>query len=207
MAIEGALATGPTRTVKVQISDGHVPGTYTINLETTQIPGTLAGLAGTLLAARLNIISAVVSVGGDRTMRNIFDVVPLDGRVLDSTDEAELGALAVDFLLGRRSLGTELGDVKSLLEHDHEVVPQVDVSTDSDLTTGINISCADRPGLLYDVVSTLTAHGLCTSSLSVHTYRGRASHAFRVVDAERKPMRNASLLQAVRKDLLKVATA
>lgn len=197
-SLAGALM---ARSVDVSVRPSHATDVWTVSFRTEARPGTLAALAGTLTAAGLDIVSAVVSVTADGTALDAFDVIPLDGRMLGHSDEPELARLATDALEGRRDLAGDLAAIRHAAGHIVAEPPQIEMSTDSELTTGIKVVCTDRIGLLFDLTNVLTKHRLRTRAISVLTFRGRAHDTFRVVDASGEPPKSAAVLDALRADL------
>lgn len=204
MGPTGELAKRGTRTVAARIEAGSLPGTWKITFRSQAVPGTLAAFAGTLAVARLDIISAVVRLTDDAMVTDVFEIVPLDGGLFGPDECDRLAARATAVLQGRGDLEADLLALRRSYPAQVEVVPRVETNADSSLTTGVNVVCADRPGLLYDVTSVLAAHGLRTRSLAVVTFGARAHDTFRVVDSAGDAPRRPALLAAVRDDLLAV---
>lgn len=194
---------GTPRTVSVTIDPGPIPRSHTVTFLSQAVPGTLAVFAGTLSSSRLDIVSAVVRLG-EGTVTDSFDVMPLDGRMLDASDATRLGAVAAETLNGRRDLAQELRDLHRRYPAALEFAPRVEIRTDSSLTTGVNVVCADRPGLLFDITSTLTRFGLRTRALSVLTFAGKAHDTFRVVDGHGAAPSEPIALEALRTELMRV---
>ncbi len=191
------------RTVTASVSPGPASGIWAITFTSQAEPGTLAALAGTLTAARLDILSAVVRVTSVGTVVDSFEVAPLDGAALGPDDGHRLARLAASILHGDYDVSADLSELRRRYPPRTKVAPRVETHTDSVLTTGINVVCADRPGLLYDITSTLTRHGLRTRSIAVLTFGDRAHDAFRVVDEASSPPTDPARLSAVRADLLR----
>lgn len=196
---------GTPRTVNVVIDPGPIPRMYTVTFHSQAVPGTLAVFAGTLSAARLDIVSAVVRVG-EATVTDSFDVMPLEGRELDDREADRLAALAASALNGRHDLADELRLLHERFPAAIQMEPRVEVQTNSALTTGVNVVCADRPGLLYDITSTLTRFGLRTRALSVLTFSGKAHDTFRVVDANGEAPTDSTMLEALSTELARECT-
>lgn len=198
-------ASSPSRTVSAAIERGAALGRWDVTFQSEALPGTLAVFAGVLALNRLDIASAIVRKSGDGTVRDTFDVLPLDDATLGPDHETLLAGLAADALRGRRDLEADLRAARrSMPPKRAGVSAAVDITTDSELTTGITVRAADRLGLLHDIAATLTRHGLRTRSLTVLTYGGQAHDSFRVVGAEGMPVRDRSALAAVHRDLMRV---
>jgi [protein-PII] uridylyltransferase len=204
MAEPDERATDVTRTVDATVEPGPTPGTWSVGFRSEAVSGTLAAFAGTLTAARLDIISAVIRRSSDGSVTDTFDVEPLDGSVLGESDGRRLAAAATEVLNGRRDLAGELLELRRAYPPRLGIVPRVDTQTDSELTTGIKVMAADRPGLLYDLTCVLSRHGFRTRALSVLTYAGKAHDTFRVVDADGAPPKDPLALSRVRLELLQV---
>jgi [protein-PII] uridylyltransferase len=204
MELTGELMPFRVRTVDAKVEAAATSGSWTVTFRSDAVPGTLAAFAGALAVAQLDILSAVIRPTGQGTMTDVFAVVPIDGEALDTCDGERLADLASGILNGHRDAAAELVELRRRHRPHTGVVPRVEANTDSSLTTGINVICADRPGLLYDITSALTAHGLRTRSLAVLTFNRRAHDTFRVVDSAGEPPRDAARLAALRGDLLRV---
>lgn len=192
------------RTVDVTVGSGAMPLTWTVTFTSQAVPGTLAAFAGTLALARLDIVSALIRVTAEDTVIDTFDVISLEGPLRGPSDGPRLAALATDVLNGQRDLAAELRDLRRRYPAPAGIPPRVEVQTDSALTTGIYVVAANRPGLLYDITSTLTAHGLRTRSLAALTFNGRGHDTFRVVDSDGKPPTDEAMLDALREELRRV---
>lgn len=193
------------RELRVGVAPGPAEGTWTVTFEAPAVAGLLALFAGTLTAERLDIISALVNVRANGTVSDSFDVIPLAHETFGPDDAARIEARAAAALADGSSLETELHELRS--RHPGPAIvepPHVELSTDSELSLGIKVVCADRPGLLYDIASTLTSHRLRTRSIAVLTFRQRAHDTFRVVDGTGKPPKDPHLLEELKESLLRV---
>lgn len=203
----GGVTPDVTRTVQATVTPGPTGGTWTVAFRSEAVPGTLAAFAGALAASRLDIISAVIRASGDGSVTDAFDVEPLDGAELTAADGDRLAASATAILNGRLDLAGELSELRRAYPPRLGIVPSVDVQTTSELTTGIKVTAADRPGLLYDLTSALSRHDLRVRALSVLTYAGKAHDTFRVVDADGAPPKDTLVIARVRLELLQACEA
>jgi [protein-PII] uridylyltransferase len=190
--IEATLGPGPTQ------------DTWTVRFEAPSLQGVLASLAGTLTMAGFDIVSATIVARSDGTVLDSFDVVPLEGTVPRSETAPQLAERAAATLTGRYDLAGAIARLRERFVRRSDVESRIEVSVDSELTTGIKVTCADRPGLLYDLASTLSRHSLRCRAISVLTIGGRAVDTFRVIDARGVPPRDTTLLDRLRADLLLV---
>lgn len=200
MRAEGVYDAGAGEVI-VRVDHGSTLGHWLIEFESDAVPGALAAFAGTLALNRLDISSAIVHKSGNR-VADTFDVCPLPGSDFTPERAAELGRVAAEAMSGRRNIGRELAIQRGKQDKVAEHPTSVELSTDSDLTTGVTVKAEDRLGLLHDIASTLTTYGLRTRSLTALTFGGRAHDAFRVVDASGAPPREAGLLESVRYSLI-----
>ncbi len=190
------------RTVHAEVERGSVLGSWRVAFRSEAVPGTLAVFAGVLSLARLDISSALVSKRADGTVHDAFDVHPLEGAALCPADAEGLARAAADAMAGKLNLGLELRDLRRRFPATSSAAPVVEIVTDSEFTTGVKVRAADRPGLLYDIASALTRHGMRTRSLTVLTFGGQANDTFRVVDSAGAAPTSAPALERLRADLL-----
>lgn len=193
----GEAAGAPS--VSVHIERGSTLGHWEVMFHGEAVPGALAVFTGTLALNRLDIASAIVRKTSDGMVRDSFDVTPLNGAGFGPGDAAVLAHMANDGLYGRCDIDARLRAERRLRPAVEQVVaPSVDISTDSELTTGITVRATDRLGLLHDIAATLTRHGMRTRSLTVLTFGGKAHDSFRVVDASGQPPRDEHGLELLR---------
>jgi [protein-PII] uridylyltransferase len=191
------------REVSAAVGRGPTPGTWTVTFESQALPGTLAVFAGTLAAARLDIISAVVRVSKGR-VSDSFDVAPRGDAAIHDLTAEQLAATASQALNGERDLAGELAAVRREHKREAGIEVRIGIDTDSEISTGVSVSCADRPGLLYDIASTLSRHGLRTRAVSALTFNSRASDTFRVVDASGLPVSDRAKLERLSAELERI---
>jgi [protein-PII] uridylyltransferase len=164
------------------------------------LPGTLARFAGVLTVCRLDIVWATIRLQND-IVRDTFEVVALDQSVGVEEARTAIGDMLEAVGSGRVRLEDALGAQRIAAGPTLETTPVVTIETDSDLTTGIRIRAADRPGLLHDIAATISGRGLRTRSVTVLTVAGIARDTFRVVDGSGLPPRDAGFLESLRHSL------
>lgn len=196
-----------SRTVRASIAPGPIDGSWTITFHSEAIRGTLAVFAGTLSAAGLDIFSALVKLNSDHTVTDSFDISPLPGVEFRPEDVGTLAIHAEEALNGRRDLVGELRRARQAAGPASHGEPRITTDTDSSLTTGVSVVCADRPGLLYDMATVLSRHDLRTRALSVLTFNGRAYDTFRVVNGSGEPPSDPAALARLREELRAVCSA
>lgn len=157
---------GRSDTPVVEIAADDPLGTTEVIVAARDVPGALASITGTLSACGLTILSAqIVSTGSKRTL-DIFRVARAgvqSGRqqalveprrvaqVKERLERVLKGEVAVEELLAQRLSERRLADrpmpaVETLVQS----IPGA-----SDTFTVIEIRAQDRPGLLYEIASTL----------------------------------------------------
>lgn len=202
--MDNALAIGTARTVHARLERGSALGSWTVHFESEALPGTLAAFAGVLTLEKLDITSAIIHKTDSR-VTDSFDVRPLDGSTLTDDVVARLGREAADVMNGRLDLASRLSSVRfASISQDAPAAPtSVETMMDSEITTGVRVRTPDRPGLLYDLASTLARHGLRTRSLTALTFGGQAYDTFRVVDGRGEIVRDTAALDMLTHSLVR----
>jgi [protein-PII] uridylyltransferase len=84
--------------------------------------------------------------------------------------------------------------------------PSVGISNEvSDFYTVVDLSANDRMGLLYDLTRTLAAHGLEIFLSKATTVLDQVADTFYVKGPDGKKLRDPQAIEALRRDLLKLA--
>ncbi len=177
-------------------SSNHVEVTFTA----PATPGQLARFSGVLTLCDLDIVWATIRVRGDEVC-DTFECAPIDRDCDPNRIGHHVNSVLEDVLAGRVNLRTVLAERQRAAGPLLDVTPAVEIDTDSELTTGIRVRTVDRRGLLYDLASTITEHGLRTRSITVLTVAGLARDTFRVVDRQGLPPREPHSLEALRSAL------
>ncbi|MGF1650711.1 MAG: [protein-PII] uridylyltransferase [Hyphomicrobiaceae bacterium] len=175
-------------------------------------PRLLALFSGCCAAAGANIIGAQINTTRDglviddfqlqRAFPDLEDENRRARRISDTIErvlkgEVRLAALLKETAARKTSRGRAF-DVPTEIHVDNTL---------SDQFTVIDVSCRDRPGLLYTLTSVLSDLNLDINSARITTYGERAQDAFYVTDlTSRKiidPDRKASIAQALHKAIEK----
>lgn len=191
-----------THDLTVTVSPGAASGTIVVEFHAEALPGTLAVFAGLLTIEGLDIYSATIHKYEDGTVRDQFEVRATHPRVDHDLLARHLCVKARNALLRRSSVAEQLRALPPRTTAALDCDPQVEFEMGSEITTGIRVRAADRPGLLHDLAWVLTENGLRTRSISVLTIAGIARDVFRVVDADGRPPVSKAKLEAVRAALL-----
>jgi [protein-PII] uridylyltransferase len=168
----------------------------------------LALFAGCCAAAGANIVGAQVSTTRDGIA---LDTFLLQREFADDDDEARrmkrIGQTIKRVLMGETRLSVLLAKRRPSerrMQAFH-VPPEVVINnTLSDNFTVIEVAGLDRPGLLYDLTSTLSDLSLDITSAHITTYGEKAVDVFYVTDLTAKKVDAAPRQKVIRDRLLKV---
>ncbi|HUS06006.1 MAG TPA: hypothetical protein VMZ52_06920 [Bryobacteraceae bacterium] len=160
----------------------RLQGTYQVTVVTTDRPKLFAALAGALSSFGMNIVKAEAFANNKGTVLDTFTFA-------DPMRTLELNPMEIDRLkltLQRVALGKE--DVKKLLKGRSRPVQrllqmQPSVSFDSEASqssTLVEIVAQDRPGLLYDLASTLSEASCNIDVVLIDTEAQKALDVFYV---------------------------
>ena len=168
--------------------------------------GLLGRIAGSLAAARINILSADIYTRSDNVVLDVF-------RVCNTNFEAVTNQRDID-LVGRtlhESLLTEDFDIRPLLgkrrrfkredlEDEFEFPTRIVIDNDAHPTcTVVEIQSADRLGFLYDLLQRLSAEHINITSSRIETEKGAAIDTFYVTGPDgRKITRKKKLAKLQR---------
>jgi [protein-PII] uridylyltransferase len=168
--------------VRTTVASGSHPGTYEVTVVVKDRPGLLAKIAGSLALSGLNILSAQAFTTEDRVAVDLFEIEPaFHGEV----DEDRWRRVRLDLrkaLEGRLSLEYRVRDKRRHYQATKsDVEPSVTVDNQaSDFFTVVEVSAADRIGLLFDLARTFHELELDVHLAKVATYGGRVVDAFYV---------------------------
>lgn len=166
--------------------------TTRIAVATQDRPGLFAALAATLSAAGADVVGARVATACDGTALDVFEVQDGAGLAYGRTEPRRLKRLLTRLeSAARRDTAPEppASVEVSRRRAAFHVRPVVLIDARaSDTAVVIEVSGADRPGLLADLARVLSAHKLSIRSAHVASFGERAVDSFYVVDARgRKP--------------------
>lgn len=212
LMLSRARATEPGG-VAVEASGRSRQGGFELTVIAEDAPGLLAGIAGVLLASRIDVHGARIasrSRGGQADEAiDVFLVRDLHERGVSA---ARLERLRADL---RRVIGGQI-EVEALIAERRErsslparVIPHVpiEVELDNDVSTDfsvIDVYTQDRPGVLYTITRTLSRLGLDIHLSKVATEAARVADVFYVRAAGGKKLdgpRGAEVVAALRQAL------
>ncbi len=183
------------------------PAYSAVTLITRDRPGLFFRIAGTLSANRINILSAWSHSIGDLAIGtfHVNDIPegPLDDPVLWEKFRSDFAAVVrgdvdVDELVAARR---QTGSVFPLATTPLFPLKVVIDNAASDRATIVEVNARDRPGLLYDITHSLSAHGLDIILAKISTEVDQAADVFYVRDENGKKIVDFDRLEGIENDL------
>ncbi|QQQ17391.1 [protein-PII] uridylyltransferase [Brevundimonas vitis] len=155
-------------------------------------PGLFADLATVLAAEGADVVGARVATAPDGMALDLFEVQDGAGLPYGQAEPRRLSRLVQaleNAALGRDAPAVPVDRPISARRAAFEVRPVVMIDTGaSEGATVIEVSGADRPGLLADLARTLATHGISVRSAHVASFGARAVDAFYVTDDGGSPL-------------------
>lgn len=172
--------------VKIGSGPGRIESTTEIALAARDRPGLFADLTAVLATAGADVTGARVATAGDGTVLDIFQVQDGAGAPYGQNEPRRLTRLVSALeAAAQGKKRTPPPPVKPVSPRRavFDVRPVVMIDTGaSEAATVIEVSGADRPGLLAELSRTLTDQGLSIRSAHVASFGERAVDSFYVVD-------------------------
>jgi [protein-PII] uridylyltransferase len=178
---------------------------WELTLVAADRPGLFAGVAGTLAAFGMNILKAEAFSNRRGLVLDTFAFAdPLRNLDLNPSEVDRLRSTVERAILGKT-------EVKELLRsrprpappsRNARIAPLVSFnSTASQTATLVEIVAEDRPGLLYDLASAISSHGVNIEVVLIDTQAHRAIDVFYITAGGQKldPERHQSLGEALRR--------
>jgi [protein-PII] uridylyltransferase len=175
----------------VAVSLEKVEAAWRLTLVTGDRPFLFASVAGTLSSFGMNILKAEAFSNSQGTVLDTFAFAdPMRTLELNPTEIDRLRLTVERVVLGRQ-------DVRQLLQNrakpappsrSSQIQPTVSFNSEaSDTATLIEIVAHDRPGLLYDLASAISAEGCNIEVVLIDTEAHKAIDVFYVTAEGRKP--------------------
>jgi [protein-PII] uridylyltransferase len=194
--------------VEALAAEGPLEATARVAVAALDRPGLFADLAATLAMAGADVVGARLATAEDGTALDVFEIQDGAGEAYGRREPRRL-AILVKALERAAQKGARASAVETPRVSARRAVFEVRPVVRIDAETGasavvIEVSGADRPGLLADLARTISAHGYSTRSAHVASFGERAVDGFYITDADGTKPSDAARLAALRSGLLEV---
>ena len=189
-------------------AEGPLESTARVAVAALDRPGLFADLAATLAMAGADVVGARLATAEDGTALDVFEIQDGAGEAYGRREPRRLAilvkALERAAQKGARTSAVETPRV-SARRAVFEVRPVVRIDVEAGTSAVVvEVSGADRPGLLADLARTISTHGYSTRSAHVASFGERAVDGFYITDADGTKPTDAARLAALRAGLLEV---
>jgi len=194
--------------VEALAAEGPLESTARVAVAAWDRPGLFADLAATLALAGADVVGARLATAEDGTALDVFEIQDGAGEPYGQREPRRL-AILVKALVRAAQKGARASAVEtprvSARRAVFEVRPVVRIDTEAGTSAVVvEVSGADRPGLLADLARTISTHGYSTRSAHVASFGERAVDGFYITDADGTKPTDAARLAALRAGLLEV---
>jgi [protein-PII] uridylyltransferase len=188
----------------VEISRHH--GYWQVVTIANDRPGLFAAIAGALAAFGMNILKAEAFANSRGLIVDTFTFAdPLRTLELNPSEVERLHDTLVRVLLKKQDVKRLLASRRPPARRPRRIEPRVTFDNDvSETATFIEVVAEDRPGLLYDLTSTMSRAGCDIVVVLIDTEADRALDVFYVTSGGAKLA--AQLEETLRNDLLAVCS-
>ena len=171
-------------------------------------PGLFADLAATLALAGADVVGARLATAEDGTALDVFELQDGAGEAYGRREPRRL-AILVKALERAAQKGARASAVETPRVSARRAVFEVRPVVRIDMEAGtsavvVEVSGADRPGLLADLARTISEHGYSTRSAHVASFGERAVDGFYITDADGAKPSDAARLEALKTALIAV---
>jgi [protein-PII] uridylyltransferase len=180
--VTAPLAASEVRTLT---APGERPGTHAVTVICRDRPGLLARIAGAFALSGLSILTAQVFTTEDGVAVDLFEVEAAFRGEVDEDRWRRFRSTLRKALEERLFLDQGVRERRAHYRAPRADIP-LEVTVDdeaSDFFTVVEVSAADRVGLLYEITQALFEQGLDVHLAKVATYGERVIDAFYVRDA------------------------
>lgn len=168
-------------------------------------PGLFADLAAALAAAGADVVGARVATAGDGTALDVFELQDGGGAPYGQAEPRRLTRLIATLETAARG-GARIAPAPTVTHSPRraafDVRPTIIVDFEENPDAAVvEVSGADRPGLLADLARVLAAHGLSIRSAHIAGFGERAVDSFYVTDAGGRKPKPGRRLERLRVEL------
>jgi [protein-PII] uridylyltransferase len=183
-------------------------GVTELTIHTGDHPGLFAGIAGAMAVSGANIVDAKIFTLADGMALDVFWLQDAEGGAFDRPEKlARLAVLIEQSLSGRLRSLDELKHRRSgpTRARVFTVTPRVLIDNEVSAThTVVEVNGRDRPGLLYEVTSAMTALQLQIATAKISTFGERVVDVFYVKNIFGLKVDHATQLVEIRDSLTAV---
>jgi len=189
-------------------AEGPLEATARVAVAAMDRPGLFADLAATLAKAGADVVGARLATARDGTALDVFEIQDGAGEAYGRREPRRL-ALLVKALERAAQKGARTSTVETPRVSARRAVFEVRPVVRIDMEAGtsavvVEVSGADRPGLLADLARTISAHGYSTRSAHIASFGERAVDGFYITDADGGKPSDAGRLEGLKAGLLEV---
>ena len=197
--------------VETALPQGPLESTSRIVVATTDRRGLFADMTATLSLAGADVVGARLTTREDGSALEIFEIQDGVGAAYGQNEPRRLALLARALeraaLKGARTSAQQVHrvtarraifDVRPVVRIDHNIVPDAVV---------VEVSGADRPGLLSDLARAFSAHDLSVRSAHIACFGERAVDAFYLTDPNGNKPVDMAQLDRLQQDLVLILDA
>lgn len=197
--------------VETALPQGPLESTSRIAVAATDRRGLFADMTATLSLAGADVVGARLLTREDGTALEIFEIQDGVGAPYGQAEPRRLALLARALeraaLKGARASAQQVHrvtarravfDVRPVVRIDHEIAQHAVV---------VEVSGADRPGLLSELARTFSAHDFSVRSAHIACFGERAVDAFYLTDMNGFKPADAAALERLQQDLISVLDA
>ncbi|MGO4688970.1 [protein-PII] uridylyltransferase [Brevundimonas sp. 2YAF1] len=194
--------------VEALAAEGPLESTARVAVAAWDRPGLFADLAATLALAGADVVGARLATAEDGTALDVFEIQDGAGEPYGQREPRRL-AILVKALVRAAQKGARASAVEtprvSARRAVFEVRPVVWIDVEAGTSAVVvEVSGADRPGLLADLARTISAHGYSTRSAHVASFGERAVDGFYITDADGGKPTDGARLAALKTALIAV---
>ena len=189
-------------------AEGPLESTARVAVAALDRPGLFADLAATLAMAGADVVGARLATAEDGTALDVFELQDGAGEAYGWREPRRL-AILVKALERAAQKGARTSAVETPRVSARRAVFEVRPVVRIDVETGasavvVEVSGADRPGLLADLARTISAYGYSTRSAHIASFGERAVDGFYITDADGRKPSDAGRLEGLKAGLLEV---
>jgi [protein-PII] uridylyltransferase len=179
------MAKGAGQPITVAANIDKVRSATEILISAPDREALFADLCGALSAAGANIVAAHLYEAGDGRVLDVFDIQDSRGAAFGADHQSALDRLVADLRAaalggeGVKRPGKEPAASRRLAAFIISPLVRIDRSASANSTV-LEVSCRDRPGLLYDIARELADAKLSIRSAHVGAYGERVHDVFYV---------------------------